>query len=448
MSISRIFDISRQALLTHRSAIDITARNIANVNTEGYKRRRIDLSKLALGLGGLNGMLTKDGVTRIHQRFVENQLWYEDQDLGKYQSDEMILTQVQGIFNEPTASGLSNVLSEFWNVWNDLANDPESQSTRSLVRDKGVILANTFNRNYQSLRDLQYQIGLDIQENVSRVNQVIGQIKTINEKVGVHLSNDLLDQRDLLINDLSKLINIDIKEYSSGEVTISSRGQILVSGNYINELVVDISMENGLRNIDIKFNDGRSVNILSGQLGSLIEVHNRHIPDYIEKLNLLATSIATQVNSIHTSGYNVSGVTGIDFFSSDITGAADFKIDDNVYQNPSLIATSTAIDEPGDGSIAQLISDIQFEKNIQGGTVSEFYHSLISQIGSQVQEATFLRESQEIVVQTLRNQQDSISGVSLDEEMTRLIEFEQAFEAAARMITVVDEMIDTVLNMV
>ncbi|MBT7617892.1 MAG: flagellar hook-associated protein FlgK, partial [Calditrichaeota bacterium] len=429
MSISRIFDTSRRALQNTRWSIDTTASNIANINTDGYTRRRTDLSGIAFGLNGMNG----NNLMRVRQRFVENQLSNENQNLAKFKSDEMIMTQVEGILGEPLESSLSNVLSEFWNSWNDLANEPESQPARSIVKDKGVLLSNTFNRVHKDLRDLQGEINSDIQNKVTQVNHIVNQIHSINEQVGVNMSADLLDQRNLLVRDLATLVNIDTRESDNGEITISTGGQILVSGNYKNELVAETSSKNGMLNINLRLGESNhNTNITSGDLGSLLEIHSNQIPDTIEKLNLLAVSLSEQVNQVHSSGFNLSEMTGMNFFANNISGADDFRVSEEIFRDPSLIATSSTIDAVGDGSIAQAISDIQFESCVQDNTISDFYNGLISNIGNRVQEAQFMRRSQEMVVQNLENQRDSISGVSLDEEMTKLIEYEQAYQAAAR----------------
>ena len=445
MSISSILNITKQALADQRSAVNTVAKNISNINTDGYKRRRIDLnSHQAM----FNSKVTADNITRIRQRFVENQLFYENQNLGKYQTDEMIMTQIENIFGEPLESGLSNIMSEFWNSWGDLANDPESQYARTIVRDKGVSLSKTFNRIYSDLDNINQQINKDIQDKVNQVNQIVDQINSINKQVSANNSDDLMDQRDLLISNLSNLINIDIREGLNGKVTISTDGQILVSNGYVNNLSVNISREGSITTANIQLVDGKSlVDINSGELGSLIEINNRYIPDYISKLNTLASSIAEQVNAIHSKGYSVDGTTGINFFADDVTGANNLRVSDEVFSDPSVISTSSLINEPGDGSIAQSVFDLQFYQGVEGNTVFDFYNTIIGQIGSQVQESGFLKKSQEMVVQNLKNQRDSVSGVSLDEEMVNLIEHEQAYQAAARMVSTVDEMMQTVLNM-
>lgn len=447
MPISSIINIARRALTAHQSAVDTIAKNIANVNTDGYKRRRVDLS--ALNSNGLRDAgFTQDNMARIRQRFIENQLGYENQNLGKYKMDKMIMTQIENIFGEPNDSGLINVMSEFWNSWNDLANDPESQYARTIVHDKGVVLANTFNRIHSDLINLNQQICNDIREKVTQVNQIINQIKSINQQISANYSDDLMDQRDLLVTELTNLMNIDTRESANGEITVSINGQIIVSNDYVNELAVNTSLENGISITNIYLSEGmRPININSGEVGSLIEINNRQIPDYVDKLDTLARSIADQVNTIHYKGYNLDGTTEINFFSDNISGARDFKVSDDVYNDPSIIASGGSVDKPGDGSIAQDIFDIQFYQFVQGSTVFDFHNSTVSQIGSKVQESEFLSRSAEMMVQNLQNQRDSVSGVSLDEEITNLIKHEQAYQAAARMVSTVDEMMRTVLNM-
>jgi len=358
------------------------------------------------------------------------------------------MTQIENIFGEPNDSGLINVMSEFWNSWNDLANDPESQYARTIVHDKGVVLANTFNRIHSDLINLNQQICNDIHEKVTQVNQIINQIKSINQQISANYSDDLMDQQDLLVTKLTSLMNIDTRESANGEITVSINGQIIVSDDYVNELAVNTSSESGISITNIYLSEGnRPLNINSGEVGSLIEINNRQIPDYIGKLDTLARSIAEQVNTIHYKGYNLDGTTEINFFSDNISGASDFKVSDDVYNDPSIIASGESMDKPGDGSIAQDIFDIQFYQSVQGSTVFDFHNSTVGQIGSKVQESEFLSRSAEMIVQNLQNQRDSVSGVSLDEEITNLIKHEQAYQAAARMVSTVDEMMQTVLNM-
>jgi len=175
---------------------------------------------------------------------------------------------------------------------------------------------------------------------------------------------------------------------------------------------------------------------------------NDEIPEIVRELDNMAVTLSIYVNTLHVKGYSLEGKTGIRFFKSNITGASNFELNDEIVNDPTLIVASSRPDEPGNNEIAMAIHDLQYRDIISGSTVSDYYNALISRIGMKSQEVEFLRSSQEKVVTGLQNTLDSISGVSLDEEMTNLMEYQHAYEAAAKMVKTVDELIQTVLSLV
>ena len=282
MSILRIFETSKRSLLSHQSAINTTANNIANVYAEGYNRRSVDLSKLSLGFGNMS----ESSVIRVKNSFLDNQIWFENQALGKQSVSEMLLNQVESVFGEPGDSGLSNILNEFWNSWTNLSNNPESDSARSLVRDKGELLSNTFNRLDKNLKNLQTQSANELQHKVNEINQLVNQLGTVNSKIDIHRSDDLLDQRDILIMELSQKIDVHITETETGRVEVLSGGHILVSEDFVNQLKLKLSQkQNGTFKAEIKTIQGdKNLSIKSGEIGGLLEFHNDHISRFINWL--------------------------------------------------------------------------------------------------------------------------------------------------------------------
>jgi flagellar hook-associated protein 1 FlgK len=448
VAITTVFDISKQALLNSQSAIDTTAKNITNINTEGYKRRRVETSNF-LGMGNTSSNLDQDDLCRIRNIFIDHRLLMEQENLSKYETSETLLNNVESIFGEPLDSGLGNILTEFWNSWNDLANNPESQTAKTVVKDKAVMLTNTFNRLYSDLQDLQQQIGFDINEKTNKVNQLLQQIDSLNQHLSAHSSADILDQRDAVTAELAKLIDIDIRENSNHEITISLDGQILISQSYSTKLVSTVSTENGFSSYEFRLENGQTpLNIDSGSLGALLEINNQNIPDYIDQLNTLATTLANRVNQLHSLGYNSNGENQVNFFEPNIQGAGDILVSADIVNNPSRIATAKSAGSSGDNTIALAIYNIQNEKLISGSTLSDFYNALVSTVGSQVNESSFMTTSQTKIVENLQNQQDAISGVSLDEELAALIEYENAYQAASRLIKTADNLIETLLEVI
>ncbi len=452
MSIKGIFETGRRSLLAYQAAMNTTSQNISGVNQAGYSRRRVDFTSLTIGLPNQPGVsigLNANQIVRVRQSFLDQQYWTEMQNLGRYGTDELLLTQLEQIFAENTDAGLSNVLSEFWAAWNDLANDPESESTRVIVRDKAVLLTNTFNRISSDLEGMQEQLVQDLDGKISRVNEIIHRIAQVNKQMSINKSPDLLDERDRLVTELSGLMDISVKEKENGQITISSGGLILTSGAEINDLSLRVERQDGRLKVSVQVeNLNRDLSLQFGEIGSLLETINGRITSYLDALDSLAVNIAQQVNLIHSQGYSANGTTGTNFFADDVTGASNFRLNPAVRRDPNLIATRKASEAVGDGSVALAISDLQFSNIVNNQRVSEYYNALLTRIGNEVQQSQFLHQTEQKIVDQLQNQIESISGVSLDEEMVRLSQYQQAYEAAGKVIKTVDEMVQTLLNIV
>lgn len=451
MSISSLMGASRVALSAYQSAIETTARNISNVGNTDYVRRRTDVGALISPNGGL-GFREQDHIDRLESGFIQRQLWNKNQHLGRHEADELIYSQIESVFNEPGSSGLSSMMSEFWNSWNDLANDPESNTARAMVKDKGILLSNTFVRLDSDLNNMQKEIGYDLEDTIKEINVLMNQIQSINEKVSTNYSYDLADARDAAISRLSQLINIDVTERSDHIVSISTSGNIsvpLVNTSSINELNATIEAHAKYNTTNVSFSEGGSISsITGGKLGSLLEIYNSSIPDYSNEIDALATAIGTEVNDVHQLGYNLENGTGISFFDPEVSGASSLSVSTAIIYDPHLIATSSNPDESGNASIASRIADLQNVNLLRGEKFSDHYNSIVSKVGSKVQESSFLKDSQGIVIDSLKNRRDSISGVSLDEEMSNLVKYQQAYQAASRMISVADELIQSVMALI
>ncbi|MFQ6614203.1 MAG: flagellar hook-associated protein FlgK, partial [Fidelibacterota bacterium] len=379
-----------------------------------------------------------------------DQLYLENERMGQYNMDEQILNRVEGIFGTGDSNGLIDLLNEFWNGWEDLANNPESQSQRTILRNKGVSIAHWFNRVHGDVKALKTQIREEIQDTVRQTNQYLTQLADLNKAIQLNQDNDLLDQRDIVLDKLSGLLDINIMENDDQSVVISSGGQILVSRNSAYQIESEVTTSNGYTQIKIMRTEGSKVlDVESGRLGSQLTNHNQRINNYLADLNTLATSISSMVNSIHSSGYDLSGNTGNNFFEPDITGAGDFSVSADILSDPSLIAAASASGDPGNGSIALSISALRNNTSMPGSvTLGEYYTVLVGQVGQDVQNADFSKTNQTKIIQSLKNQMEATSGVSVDEEMTNLLQFEQGYQAAAKMVNAIDDFAKTILNMV
>lgn len=454
----RILDIARRALHAHQSAMNTAGNNIANVNTEGYSRQRVKLAStnsVVTPYGILGSGVKFDGVERIRSKFVDKQLINERPSLNRFEFKSNALQFIEEILNEPSDIGLNRNLEDFFNSFHDLANDPESSAARTVVREKAITLSNTFNRIHRQFRNYQQQLNSELASKVKEVNRITAQIATLNQKigdteVGGNQAPSLRDKRDQLIDDLSQLVDVRTNENESGAVNVSVAGRFLVVGTQSQNLNLAVQSENDAGPAVTFELGGQVADITNGSIRGILDVRDSNIPNYLNQLDEFAVTLAQEVNNIHSTGYNLDGITGADFFDTSVTGAADFAVDAAVLNDANLIATSDALNEPGNNKIALAIAGLQDGLTMSDGqlTFSDFYNSFIASLGSQTQEAEFLTSSYGLTVEKLEFTRDSISGVSLDEEMTNLIEAQQAFTAATRVVTTVDEMTQSVLNMV
>ncbi|MDI3534661.1 MAG: flagellar hook-associated protein 1 [Thermosediminibacterales bacterium] len=441
-------EIAKKALFANQYALNVTSHNIANANTEGYSRQNAVMSSLYLESqygfnksyykGQVGSGVTIDEVRQIRDVFVDYDYRRENQALGEWETKSEFLQKIELIFNEPSETGIRNVLDQFWNSLQELSKNPESLTVRETVYQRGIDLKETLNHINKQLSDTISHANFTISTKISDINSIAKQIAQLNLKIQqVEITgdnaNDLRDKRNLLIDRLSKIVNIDVTENKQGQTTITISGSSLVQGIYYREIEFD-----GVKNITWA-DSGKEVKIKSGELKGLLDIRDEVIADYKSDLQQLADTIMNEINNIHTSGYDLNGNIGEDFF---IAGVGE---DDLLEVNPLLkdvkkiAAASTADGVPGDGTNALKMAQLK-------GSVDDFTKSLVAGLGVQTQEAKRNVENQELLVSHLENRREAASGVSLDEEMSNMVRYQHAYNAAARIITAIDEMIGIVVE--
>ncbi|HID10813.1 MAG TPA: flagellar hook-associated protein FlgK [Candidatus Latescibacteria bacterium] len=456
---SRISDalyVARSALAVQRYGLQITGHNIANANTEGYTRQRVVAEAtrpLETPYGMLGTGVQVAEIERVRDRFLDEQVRTASGDLGRWAQAEQALAEVEGVFAEPSDGGLNSILREFWDSWRSLADHPESLSARQIVLGRAGTLVEALRRLDRQLKDMQYNMNTLVDSRVEEVNRIIEQIARLNVQIlniesRGSQANDDRDRRDLLLDRLSRLVDVQVVEGQDVMVSVFLNGRPLVEGKEVSRLAAIPEAEGGRPTEKVVWeSDSREVGISGGELGGVLEVRDDKIKSYMETLDKLARTLAREVNSVHRAGYTLEGATGVDFFRSGVEGAGDIDLSDAVKGNPSNIAASKD-GHPGDGSNALAIADLEYERAIEGFTLDDYYRSLISQLGQDLQEAQFMRDNHELLLERFRNERESAIGVSLDEEMVQLIQYQHAYVAAARLTLVLDRMIQATLDMV
>jgi flagellar hook-associated protein 1 FlgK len=357
-----------------------------------------------------------------------------------------VLSQVQGELGTSTTSGLSSDLDAFFNSWSTLAASPTSKAAAAAVVSAGQTLADSFQQLSQSISGAETSTNQTISSDVTQVNQLASQIAALNgdiAKAGGSQSNvnDLVDQRDELVDKLSSLANVNVVGNETNSTIISIGGHVLVQGTQAN--TISVSQANGQTSLTWG-DDDSAVNISSGELGGLMTAVNTTLAGYSSTLNSIASEVVNQVNAIHSTGTDLNGDQAGDFFVAG-TDASNIAVNSSLVADPGKVAVS---DTTGDNSIANSLADLssQSQSALNNQTYGSSYATLVSQIGDDVQSSETDATDVNDAITQLTSQQSSISGVSIDQEMTNMTQYEQSYEAAGRVFTIMNSMLSDVVQ--
>ena len=464
-----LLSIGTGSLLSQQRAINVTGNNIANVNTPGYTRQRVTMETqlpidTASGLVGW-GVQTST-IERVYDRYLSGQINNENANLGRWEAQQGALDRVEVVFDESGAYGLNQALGDFWNSWQDLSMNPSGTIERAMVAAKSQALADTIHQKYADLGQAQADIDTAIVSGVEDINRLTAEISGLNQKIasteadGTVNANDYRDSRELALKQLSEIIDINSFEDGNGRVVVSvGRGRVLVESGSTYTLTTTPPTATGHADIVWSNASGATMSIASeissGKIAGWLQARDTKIEDYKDRLNDLAENLIEEVNDQHTAGFDRNGVAGVDFFEGPGPEfAAEMKVNALILADPNRIAAAaTAPTAPlttaGDARNAVAIADLRTAQTMGGSaTFGDAANLLVSQVGHDVQEAKTYQSHQADMLAYLDNYRESVSGVNLDEEMVNLVKYQAAYNAAAKMITLGDDMLNTLMNMV
>lgn len=509
MSTFHGLEMARRALAVQQSALYTTGHNISNAHTEGYSRQRIDFNTSlpypSIGRnrpqipGQIGTGVDVGAVTRIRNEFLDKQFRSENSRAGFWAVQSKALYRMEELLNEPSETGLSQTINEFWQALEDLSVNPENGGARAVVAQRGLAVTDTFNHLTETLHSIQSDLRQEIGATADTVNSLLSQINQINnqlKKIEPHgyLANDLYDKRDLLIDELSEIVSIkttyhsqggNAKEMAQGIVTIELVNRngssleppvTLIDGrqdyddHYFDDFLTvrPSEAEDAIESIHFKgyeedaLSIDRFVDETNGSLSGLIKSHGYgsegekikgHYPRAIEDLNRMAQAMADRFNEVHRLG--LEGDEGQDFFTYDPNQPAlTITVVDEIIENPGLINANTLEegqgleDQVNNGENALNLANVFSEKleALDDLSVEGFLEHIIGVIGVEAREANRMNENTDILRHQIDEQRMSVSAVSLDEEMANMLKFQHAYNAAARSMTAIDELLDRIIN--
>ncbi|MDM7913674.1 MAG: flagellar hook-associated protein FlgK, partial [Candidatus Eisenbacteria bacterium] len=359
MSLSTLLSVARSALLTHQKAMGVIAQNVANATTPGYSRQRLNLAAATPvwdGNGYIGRGVDEQGITRARDRFLDGTYRRESGLLGHSSTLWSMLSQVEGAVSEPSDVGVAAALDAVFQSFSDLANDPANPTNREIVRTS----AQRFVQQIHQLNDQIVQAQQDavgrMRMEVERVNTLATQIASLNQQIlqaGDAGAPDLADQRDLLIDEASTMIGIRVLERPDGTIGVAAGGLLLVDGPSVQRLAVR-DVPGGGYGIGPESGSGL-IDPVSGSLNALSELTTTNLPEYQRKLDEFTEAVVTEFNALHSTGYNLNGETGINFFDPTGTNARSIALSAEVEASGDAIAAG-GTPAPGDNTVALQIA--------------------------------------------------------------------------------------------
>ena len=462
-TLNSALQIMTGALTADQGALDVTANNVANANTPGYARE-VPMFQ-ANDSVTINGISYGQGVQMTaaqSQRslVLDAAVQQQTQTQQATNSEATALTQVEDIFNQVTTStsssgvnSLGDKVSNFFNALSQLAATPSSVSLRESVLTAAGQMTSAFNGGASQLDQQTVSLNTQVQGVVDQINPLLTSIAQLNQQISSSSpgadAGPLENQRQYDLQQLSQYVGVNVVKNEDNSVTLTTNGgALLLSKNQAFQLTT--STVGG--NVDVFTSaPGGATDITTaqasggGQLAGLITARDQDIPSIRDQINTLASGVATQINSGQTSGTDLNGSAGQPLFAmSALDPAASLSV---ALTDPSLIAASATGNGPGDNTNLENMINVQNLSNVNGQTPANFYASFISVLGSKVSGLNTQNQAQQASLTQVQSQVNSLSSVSLNEEAANLQTYEQAYQSASQVFSIIDTLVMSALNL-
>lgn len=457
-----------QSMETQMTGVSVTGQNLANVDTTGYTRQTVDIQTIpdietTIGPEGTGAEAVS--IQQAVDTLLNGQIQGQQSTSGYWNAQQSALQSVQDDLDEflsstsstsssssdsTTSSGISTLLSNVFNDFQSVATSPTSIADRQTLISDAQTLASAFNQIDSGLDQENQTLNTSLSDDVDSANQLLSNLASLNQQISTAEfsggnANDLLDEQQQDLNNLAQLTDITTTDGSNGTVNVSLDGQALVSGNQVENTLQTYDPGNG--NLLVQTSSGAQLTLSGGSMQGTIDARDGTLATLQNNVNTLASSLITQVNSIYSGGYSLSGTTGADFFTG--SDASTIAVNSDLISDPSDFQASGSATASGDNTVALQLAELADapQSSLQNETFGDSFDQTVGNFGDALQTANNQVTNQTAVMNMLTNQQSSISGVSLDQEMTNLLSFQQAYEASAELVTTVNQMLGDTLAM-
>lgn len=467
-------EIGKKALLAQRFGLDVTANNIANVNTDGYSRRvavlNEDISVRRNGFFMGNSVIVQK-IQTFRSEYYDREIRNNISKRSSHDVDYQFLKRIETVLGEPLNDSVDDMITDFFGAFDQVALNPDNVALRSYIVERGVAISQRFNNIASNFDEFRQQTLNFVGSLTGTVNTLLKDIAELNKFVTYNTNKDgatsqqFIDQRELKLQELAKFMDIKVTSNEDNTLNVFVNGINVVSSTYYSEIDYKVTDNAGEKTVsiikkDIDTGNETPLAIQAGELYSNVKLYNEILDpndtsgnlSIYKELNDFVNAFVTQINALMATGYGMDDLSGPPpgrlFFDPLGTNAGTITINTSLIINPKDLPLSELPGEPGNTAIARKVARLAESKTFLNNlTPVEYYSGLVTRVGSAARVANDGLAASKAVDEQLNTQRESLMGVNLDEEAVNLIKFQKGFEAASRIISITNEMLTTLINL-
>ncbi len=466
-------NMGAQALQTQQMGIEVAGHNLSNVNNPNYSRQRVEIETTLtvptpIGPEGTGASVV--AIRQLRDQLLDDQISAEFSVSGSIDAQQKALQNAQANLGQqidrqssgPDAAatatslagqfGLAEGISTLFNSFQSVASSPRDTTARTVLLENAKSLTAKFNQTDTRLAKLKSTLDDSLTSDVSSANQLLTDIAKLNDQISdaenrsSGAANDLRDLRQAKIDELSKLVKVTVsRDPTHGTLSIAVGAATLVQGKNVLDTMETYDAGGGQMLVRSKAG-ATPLTLTGGSMEGTISARDGAIASLRQDINTLASLVISEVNTVHAAGYSLTGTTGAAFFTG--TNAANIAVNSTLQGNPQLVQASGVSGAQGDNQVALALAQLADKKNtsLSGQTFSQYFNRTVSNLGQALSNVNGQSETEAVVQSMLTRQRDSLMGVSIDEEMTNIIKFQKAYQASAKIITTIDEMLLSLIH--
>ncbi len=448
-----LFEISKSGLQSAERSLSVTANNVINANTPGYSRQRVDKEPIGQQWRGLHAGLGVNitSITRLRNDLIDIQLGQKRQEMGYMQEKIKLFEQLETAVASDSGGDLDVHIGRLFDSFSELSNDPQDFSVRNNLVGEAIQLAEKMGDMHRSMDRVSDVTRQSVVNTTDKINELLSDLASLNKSITVsdamsrpdHASLDIQVQK---LEELAELVDFETMTSKNGGLEVRIGGvQVLHQDSYRKIIPHN---DDVARSFDLRLENGTRVAPEGGKLSAAIDVYEQEIPDMRARINLIAETMVSEFNALHRAGFGLADGESRDFFDPAFTTAHDIRVNQEILDNHEHIAASSVAGEAGNGKVASAIANLRNDSFMNGRKPVDYAVDLISSPGANLSQLRLASEARESEIRMLEVQQEREAGVNVDEELSLLIQYQNAYQGAARVMASAQQMYDTLISLV